>query len=242
MVRGMLKPTVTETTRALDPVTRDPFMDGPQEPPEPPEPPSTHPHDEAVLDTPEPSPSPDRELVAIVKAAADGDAAALCSLVDRYDRALRSVTRFYRLSSWDADDVVQMTWLQFLRYGRALREPAAVSGWLMTTARRRSLKVLQGTMREQPTDDPLNPEAVAQADPLCALLAAECRSALIGALEELPDRHRRLMTLLLAKPDMSYEQVGRAIGMPTGSIGPIRARSLARLQRSTRLRALRGER
>jgi DNA-directed RNA polymerase specialized sigma24 family protein len=47
--------------------------------------------------------------------------------VERFERALRSVTRAYRLDRWDADDVVQATWLQFLEHGRALREPAAAA-------------------------------------------------------------------------------------------------------------------
>jgi RNA polymerase sigma factor (sigma-70 family) len=181
---------------------------------------------------------PDRELAAIVSAAAAGDAAALRSLVDRFDRALRSVTRLYRLSQWDADDIIQTTWLAFLEHGRTLREPAAVSGWLMTTARRQSLRLLQRRMREQPTDDPTLGDNL-DGDPHDELLAAEQRAALLGALEELPLRKRRLMTLLVAKPDMSYEEVGQTLGMPIGSIGPTRLRSISHLRDSTKLKALR---
>jgi RNA polymerase sigma factor (sigma-70 family) len=187
----------------------------------------------------EPAPA-DRELAAVVRAASGGDASALRCLVDRFDRALRSVTRFYRLSEWDADDVIQTTWLVFLERGRTLREPAAVSGWLMTTARRESLRVLQAGMREQPTDDPALGDSV-DADPHHELLAAERRTALLGALEELPLRKRRLMTLLVAKPEMSYEDVGQTLGMPVGSIGPTRLRSISHLRGSTRLRALRAD-
>lgn len=181
---------------------------------------------------------PDRELAAIVSAAAAGDAAALRSLVDRFDRGLRSVTRFYRLSQWDADDIIQTTWLAFLEHGRTLREPAAVSGWLMTTARRQSLRLLQRRMREQPTDDPTLGDNL-DGDPHDELLAAEQRAALLGALEELPLQKRRLMTLLVAKPDMSYEEVGQTLGMPIGSIGPTRLRSISHLRDSTKLKALR---
>jgi RNA polymerase sigma factor (sigma-70 family) len=180
----------------------------------------------------------DRELAVIVSAAAAGDAAALRSLVDRFDRGLRSVTRFYRLSQWDADDIIQTTWLAFLEHGRTLREPAAVSGWLMTTARRQSLRLLQRRMREQPTDDPTLGDNL-DGDPHDELLAAEQRAALLGALEELPLQKRRLMTLLVAKPDMSYEEVGQTLGMPIGSIGPTRLRSISHLRDSTKLKALR---
>src|SRR5918995_5263482 len=96
----------------------------------------------------------DHDLVALVRAGAAGDPIALGHLVDRFDGTLRGVARSYRLSSWDADDVIQATWLQFMRHGRKLREPAAVSGWLVTTARRESLRVLQRHVREQLAEDP----------------------------------------------------------------------------------------
>jgi RNA polymerase sigma factor (sigma-70 family) len=214
----MFTPTVIESPPQLEPVSRDPFADAPEEPTE-----------RAPVD---------RELVAIVRAAAAGDAAAVSRLVDRFEQPLRAVTRFYRLSKWDADDVIQATWLQFLEHGRTLREPAAVSGWLKTTARRQSLRVLQGRMREQPTDDPALGDDGHHREPHDELVAAERRAALLGALAELPARNRQLMTLLVAKPDISYEQVSDAIGMPIGSIGPTRLRAISRLQRSSRLRAL----
>jgi RNA polymerase sigma factor (sigma-70 family) len=224
----MFTPTVIESPRVLEPVDRDPFLDGLEAAPQ-----STPPAARGAC--------AGGDLAAIVPAAAGGDAAALSCLVARFDAALRSVTRSYRLSSWDADDVVQSTWLQFLEHGHTLREPAAVGGWLMTTARRLSLRVLQGAVRQILTDDPAVWEHADEHDPHHEVVGAERRHALRGALTELPIRSRRLMTVLVAKPDMSYEQVGRVLGMPVGSIGPTRQRSISRLQRSSRLRALHAE-
>jgi len=185
-----------------------------------------------------PLPETGPELVALVHDAAAGDQAALGRLVTRFDRLLRSVTRSFRLSSWDADDVIQATWLQFLQHGRELREPAAVSGWLATTARRHCLRMLQRHGREQLMDEPARTESDEHAEPDRELLAAERRELLHGALAELPDRHRDLMRVLVDRPDLSYDEVGRLLAMPVGSIGPTRARSLDRLRRSTKLRAL----
>lgn len=185
-------------------------------------------------------PRADAELAALVRAAVGGDADAVTRLVDRFDRTLRSVTRFYRLSRWDADDVIQATWLAFLEHGGALREGAAVRAWLETTARRQCLRVLQSRMREQPTEDRLLDEGVHH-DPHDAIFAADRRAALLDALEDLPLARRRLMTLLVAKPDISYEEVGRTLGMPIGSIGPTRLRSISTLRQSTKLQAVRAE-
>jgi RNA polymerase sigma factor (sigma-70 family) len=180
----------------------------------------------------------DPDLARLVRAGAEGDPVALELLVDRFDSMLRAVTRSFRLSRWDADDVIQTTWLQFMQHGRALREPAALSGWLATTARRQSLLLLQRHVREQLMDDPTCDAAGDHAEPERELLAAERREALHGALGELPDRQRELMRLLLANPDVSYEQVSRQLAMPIGSIGPTRARSLDRLRRTSKLQAL----
>ena len=134
--------------------------------------------------------------------------------------------------------MIQSTWLQFMQHGRQLREPAAVSGWLATTARRQSLQMLQRHGREQLTDDPERGAPCDRSEPDRELLAAERRELLRGALAELPDRHRDLMHVLVARPELSYEEVGRVLAMPIGSIGPTRARALDRLGRNRELRAL----
>jgi RNA polymerase sigma factor (sigma-70 family) len=187
---------------------------------------------------PPPARTFDPAFAALVGAALGGDQLAQSALVTRFERSLRGVTRFYRLSSWDADDVIQATWLQFLLYGRQLREHAALSGWLTTTARRQCLRVLQSHVHEELSEDP---EDTGHHDGEldAAMLAAERRAALDASLAGLTDRQRELMTLLLTEPDLSYEEVGRRLGIPIGSIGPTRARSLMRLRASSGLQALR---
>ena len=185
-----------------------------------------------------PVPESDAELAALVHAAAAGDSVAMDHLVTRFDRVLRGVTRGFRLNQWDADDVIQATWLQFMKCGRQLREPAAIAGWLATTARRESLHLLQRHVREHLTDDPERDAPCDRAEPDRELLEAERRELLRGALAELPDRPRDLMRVLVARPDLSYEEVGRMLAMPIGSIGPTRARALDRLARSRELQAL----
>ena len=180
----------------------------------------------------------DAELAAIVRAAAAGDHTALRRLVARFEPLLRRITRSYRLSSWDADDVIQATWLQFLQRGRSLREPSAVSGWLATTARRQSFWLLQRHVRERLSDDPACHEVGDWAGPEDELLEAERSALLQGALAQLPQRQRNLMRVLVAQPELSYEEVGRRLDMPVGSIGPTRARSLVRLRGDDGLRAL----
>ncbi len=186
-----------------------------------------------------PIPFEDPDLEALVGRALDGDPAALTCIVERFDHSLRAAVRFYRLGPWDVDDVVQATWLQFMEHGRSLRAPAAIKGWLATTARRQCLKVLHRRVREQPSDDLALGEDVRVAEPCEELIASERRAALRGAVAHLPIPSRRLMTLMIACPDLSYEQVGEALGIPVGSIGPTRLRCLSRLSHMREIRALR---
>ena len=184
-------------------------------------------------------PKDDPALVALVCAARSGDHAAWTSLVRRFDRMLRTIARSYRLTPTDVDDVVQTTWLSMLEHIHDVREPAAIAGWLATATRRHAMRVLQKPARERLSDDPHLCDRAMTDGPEEILLAAERRDVLAAALATLPPRHRRLMTVLVTRPAVDYSHVSELLSMPIGSIGPTRARSLARLSRNHHLVALR---
>src|SRR5919107_6028938 len=91
----------------------------------------------------------DRQLVALVHSARDGDSDAWTHLVRRFDRMLRNIARSYRLGQAEVDDVVQATWLNLFETIGQLREPAAIGGWLATVTRRQALRRIQVHVREQ---------------------------------------------------------------------------------------------
>ncbi|MEA2188412.1 MAG: hypothetical protein QOK16_3423 [Solirubrobacteraceae bacterium] len=194
---------------------------------------SSGPDSTACVDT---SSRSEHELLELVAAARRGDNAAWRRLIERFDRMLRGIARSYRLSAADVDDAVQATWTRLHQHIGALREPAAIAGWLATTTRRESLRMLQVHMREQPRANVELGEVAEQDHPEIELLASEGRVVLGRALAALPDRQRQLMTLLACEPDADYRHISARLEMPIGSIGPIRARSLARLERHPELR------
>jgi RNA polymerase sigma factor (sigma-70 family) len=183
------------------------------------------------------TPQDQKDVAELVRAARAGEEAAWTGLVRRFDLRLRSAARSYRLSPADVDDVVQTTWVQLFRHIDAVRDPAAVAGWLLTTAHRESLRRISASNREVPTDALDLPQQPHNDGPEAHVLDAEERAILRGALATLPDRHRRLMTVLVAAPGISYRELSAALAIPTGSIGPIRARCLRRLARNDRLKA-----
>jgi RNA polymerase sigma factor (sigma-70 family) len=173
---------------------------------------------------------------ALVRAAGAGDNDAWARLVDRYDRLLRSVARSYRLQPSDVDDVVQTTWMRLYGHIDRVRDPAAIAGWLATTARREAMRVLQTHVREQLSNDPELGEDDDSDCPEARVLADEERLILERAIAVLPDRQRKLMNLLATQPDADYQHISATLEMPQGSIGPTRARGLERLRQDPLVR------
>jgi RNA polymerase sigma factor (sigma-70 family) len=168
------------------------------------------------------------EVAELVRAAADGDQAAWHGLVDRYNGLVWSVARAHRLSTVDASDVVQTTWLRLVENLGRLQDPERVGAWLATTARRECLRTLRHSARQVPTEEV--PEVSADGRVDAALLVDERDRALWQAFGGLSERCQTLLRILVADPPPSYEEIGAALDMPIGSIGPTRQRCLDRLR------------
>jgi RNA polymerase sigma factor (sigma-70 family) len=177
------------------------------------------------------------DLEALVFAAAAGEPQAWSALVARFTPYLTRVARAQGLSSQEAEDAVQETWIRLLRNIGSVREPRAIAGWLATTARHESLRTRQRARRETPTDQELRSDAYDD-DTAAELDAIEAKAALTAALDALPSRQRELMLALFSDTDASYLEVAARLDMPVGSIGPTRGRCLAHLRRDVRLRRL----
>jgi RNA polymerase sigma factor (sigma-70 family) len=184
----------------------------------------------------------DPSVVALVIRARGGDKRAWDEIVERYAPLVWSICRNHRLSEHDAADVGQTVWLRLVEQLRALREPAALAGWLATTTRRECLRVLHATRDRQHLDE-LDAETTADVDAAMVdqeLLAAERDAALREAFAQLPSRCQRLLSLLMEDPPLPYAEIGARLQMPVGGIGPNRARCLDRLRRSPVLAVLIG--
>jgi RNA polymerase sigma factor (sigma-70 family) len=170
---------------------------------------------------------------ALLAAAAAGDSDAWNALVDQYTGLLWSIARGYRMSTADSADAVQTTWLRLVEHLDRIDDPARLAGWLATTVRRECLRLLRRGKREQPAfDEEGLPDVIDDAPALdAALLDDERDAALWRALEQMPDRCRLLIRVLMASPPPSYAEVAAALDMPIGSIGPTRQRCLDRLRR-----------
>ena len=175
---------------------------------------------------------------ALVQTAVDGDAAAWKALVEGLSPLVWSVVRAHRLSDADGHEVYQTVWFRFAQHLGRIREPDKAGSWLASTARNECLKVIRGLTRLLPTDDPQVLDRVSEdRTPEQSLIDAEDRAdeaerirLLWQEFEELGDRCRQLLRVLMASPPPSYVEVSVALGIAVGSIGPLRQRCLRRLR------------
>ncbi len=171
------------------------------------------------------------EVAAKVDAAAAGDQAAFDWLIDCYAGLVWSVIRAHGLRDPDAQDVFQTTWLRLVEHLHRLRDPRAVGGWLATTSRHESLRLLRNADRLRPAPDDhfdrLDDGDVAVEHDV---VIEDRDRDLWAAVHDLGDRCRALLRVLMADPAPSYEEVSAALDMPIGSIGPTRARCLEQLR------------
>jgi RNA polymerase sigma factor (sigma-70 family) len=177
------------------------------------------------------APAPnDGRVPELARRAAGGDRGALDELVKEFEGLLWAIARGHRLCDADAADVAQTAWLQLLQNLHRLEDPSRMGAWLATTARRECLRKLRAFAREIPNDEPPEPalESPAIDGPL---LEAERDATLWAAFGRLPSRDQALLRMLVVDPQPSYEEIGAALDMPVGSIGPTRGRALERLRR-----------
>jgi RNA polymerase sigma factor (sigma-70 family) len=192
--------------------------------------------EEARLDENQPT------VGSLAAAAADGDGDAWAQIVDRFAPLVMAVLAGYRIFGADAQDVSQIVWLRLVEHLGDLREPRALPGWLVTTARNECVRLLRARTRLVPCDPQtgdLDGE-VEVADPADRMLRAERVEAFLEALGDLSDRDRALLLLLAEDPPLPYAEISRRMGIPVGSIGPTRLRLLRKLRSSPALVALFG--
>jgi RNA polymerase sigma factor (sigma-70 family) len=164
-----------------------------------------------------------------------GDREAWDEIVRRYSGLVRATVRSHRLQHHDALDAVQMTWLRLVEQAPRVQFPDRLGAWLVTTARRECLRISHE--RARPTSGCIDIDTVAEtvADPSAGpeqrLIDADIAENLRNLLAELPARSQVLLRALFTDDPQPYSEISRAIGIPIGSIGPVRARTLAQLRR-----------
>lgn len=158
-----------------------------------------------------------------------GEAGALDAIVRELNPLLWHVARSQGAPPSDVPDIVQNTWLELVAHLDGLRSPRALTAWLVVTTKREAWRTnrkrqatdLSDTIVDIPDDAP---------ELSTALITDERDRVLWHAFQQLNQRCRELLRIVVMVDRPDYSAVGEALGMPHGSIGPTRGRCLAKLR------------
>ncbi|MCB9841108.1 MAG: sigma-70 family RNA polymerase sigma factor [Phycisphaeraceae bacterium] len=181
----------------------------------------------ASLDQPDQIHASDADLV---ERCLDRRPGAWEELVRRYSALVYSIPRRLGLSQDEAEDVAQSVFASLLTAMESMRDRQTLAKWLITVANRQAWRSIR-SRRNSPTPGGDTIDAAEQPDDETPDIAAwERRQTVREALVRLGGRCQELLTALFsdqASPD--YQEIGRRLGMPIGSIGPTRNRCLQKI-------------
>jgi RNA polymerase sigma factor (sigma-70 family) len=141
------------------------------------------------------------------------------------------VARAAGLSAGDAEDVVQTVWMRLIAHLDDIHTSAALTGWLVVTARREAWRVRAEGRKHFPADTE-SFEALPAREPGSEeqVIIDDQRRTLWRAISQLTGRCQELLRIIAFVPRPDYAAVAAELGMPIGSIGPTRGRCLAKLR------------
>jgi len=176
---------------------------------------------------------PDRgeRIASLVSETRQGSEEALGQIVTELTPMLWQVARAAGLSAGDAEDVVQTVWMRLIAHLDDIHTSAALTGWLVITARREAWRVRAEGRKHLPADTE-SFEALPAREPGSEeqVIIDEQRRTLWHTISQLPGRCQELLRIIAFVPRPDYAAVAAELGMPIGSIGPTRGRCLAKLR------------
>jgi RNA polymerase sigma factor (sigma-70 family) len=172
----------------------------------------------------------DDELVGMIRAGGATREAAWSDMLRRHTPKMYGVARSFDIDLATAEDLVQTAWLRFLERSDQLRDTSSVGPWLCMIVRNEARRLVT-RRRTVPVADGWETRAADTPQPTAGLVASEQAVALRSAFARLGDDCRQMLTLMLADPPLSYDEIAAALDRPRGSLGPTRQRCLEHLRR-----------
>lgn len=180
-------------------------------------------------------PPTDKELLIACRR---GDESSWEALVDRYQRLIYAIPRRAGLNEDQAAEVFQNVFLTLFEKVHEINEPDRLHAWLVTTARRKTWRLL---MRERSLQIGRSDDLTAVEDVMATavdeqllpderLIRLEEQHRIRSAVSLLDERCQKLLTMLYYRNEPApYSEIAAAFGTSEGSIGPTRARCLKKL-------------
>ncbi len=161
-----------------------------------------------------------------------GDEKAWHELIDLVGPVIFSLCKKSRLSRDESFDIFGRVSLQLVNSIKALKSPEKVMSFTATITRRQiynfyhNLQIIEyfddQTIQSVPDKTGESPDKIYETTKL--------RQILMEAMYHLPERDYKLIKMLFFDPDEpTYKEISEKLRMPVSSIGPIRAKVLAKL-------------
>ena len=155
-----------------------------------------------------------------------GDEDAWRELVDRFSRYVYAIAvQGFRLPQQDAEDIFQEVFTRVYERLDSLREDEAVRPWIAQLTRRLCIDRLRAGSRQSDADLDELPELPAE-DVLTALEEA---FDVHEAMADLPENCQQILDRFFTR-DESYQTIGAALDIPSGTIASRISRCLAKLR------------
>src|SRR5215217_7734811 len=171
----------------------------------------------------------------LVLACRRGDQLAWEKLIRRYQRLIFTIPLRAGLDEDQAADIFQEVFTTLFQKLNDIEEPERLQAWLVTTARRKTWRTISKAQTNPVSDtELLDAAAIRDEAPLPdeQLFILEEQHRIRTALSLLDERCRKLLQMLFYRAEPpSYAELAISLGIPEGSIGPTRARCLAKLFR-----------
>lgn len=160
--------------------------------------------------------------------AATGSSQAQAALVDRYKRLVYSIPKRYSLDDSTCDDVFQNVFIALFRSLNSVRDQQSISKWLMTTTHRECWRISRKT--SPPDEWTQSQRDRHDAPPDDAAETWERQARVHEGLSDLGGMCEKLLrAIFLERNAPDYSALADRLGLAVGSIGPTRARCLAKL-------------
>ena len=167
-----------------------------------------------------------------------GDQLAWEKLIKRYQRLIYTIPLRAGLDVDQAAEIFQDVFTTLFQKLNDIEEPEKLQAWLVTTARRKTWRIISRGERErivdlsadQPTEDaePFLRDETPLPDEQLLMLEEQHRIRVAVSL--LDARCRTLIEMLFYNSEPpSYQEIAAALQIPEGSVGPTRARCLGKL-------------
>jgi RNA polymerase sigma-70 factor (ECF subfamily) len=179
------------------------------------------------------------EEKALVERCRRGEDEAWRELVDRFGQKIYSVAYHFTLKREDAEELAQEIFLKIFENLHRYDGGFPLVAWIVSLSRNLCIDRYRRLKREKSfrfvTDDAVAPLLTSHDDPAAETLQKERTKLLFSALAEIPEDLAEIL-VLRDLDGMAYDEIGKALALPDGTVKSRLFRARAEVARRVRER------